>query len=125
MVAASQAGRTGDGYGLRLACNGGLFRYCQLQTGNWSLARKRVGFVISRSERAWCFSKYLSLFIRTHVELHRDRRRHLRPRLNLNLNLNLCLYLYLYLYLILNLFLFQKPSQKPFEASFVLSFGFK
>ena len=41
-----------------------------------------------------CFSKYVSLFVRTYPDVCRDRRRHLRLRLNLNLNLNLNLVLY-------------------------------
>ena len=56
-----------------------------------------------------------------YAELCRDRRRHVRPHLNLAFDLNLNLNLNLFPNLNLNLFLFQKPS----EASFVSSFGFK
>ena len=41
-----------------------------------------------------CFSKYVSVFVRTYADLCRDRRRHARLLLNLNLNLNLNLVLY-------------------------------
>ena len=77
-----------------------------------------MGFGISRSERALCFSKYLSPFICTYAGLCRDRRRHVRPHLNLVLLLDLDLDLNLSLYLNLNLFLFQKPFEKPNPSSF-------
>ena len=88
-----------------------------------------MGFGISRSERALCLSKYVSVFIRTYADPCRDRRRHarLRPNLNLNLNLNLALNLNLNLSpnLNLNLFLFQKPFQKPNPSSFRSLSGFR
>jgi hypothetical protein len=78
-------------------------------------------FGISRSWRALRLLKYISVFVRTYLELCPDRRRHLhlRPNLNLDLNLNLTLNLNL------NLFLFQKSFETPFEASFDSSIGFK
>ena len=100
---------------------------CKLETGNSRAARGvwDLEFVISRSGRALCFSKYLSLFVRTYPDLYRNRRRHARLRLNLNLNLSLNLALNLDLHLNLNLFLFEKSLQKPFESSSGSSFGLK
>jgi hypothetical protein len=72
-----------------------------------------LGFGISRSERALCLSKYLSVFVWTYAGLCRDRRRHARLRLNLNLNLSLNLALNLNL----NLFLFKKPFEKLFQVT--------
>ena len=78
--------------------------------------------VISRAERALCFSKSLSPFVRTYPDLCRDRRRHVRLRPNLAFDLNLNLSLNLFPNLNLNLFLLQKSFQKPFEASFASKF---
>jgi hypothetical protein len=76
----------------------------------------------SKTKNRLRLSKCLSLFVRTHVDLYRDPRRHLRLRpnlnLDLNLDLNLNLALNLDLYLDLNLFLFQMSFRKPNQSSF-------
>jgi len=54
-----------------------------------------------------CLSKYISVFVWSHTELCRDRRRRVRLFPNLNLNLNLSLPSYPALNRV--------PLQKPFE----------
>ena len=85
-----------------------------MDCGLWTMDSE---FVISRSERAWCFLNYISLFVRTYADLCRDRRRHARQHLNLNLYLYLYLYLYLMPYPAPNRTLFLNLFRKSFLRS--------
>ncbi len=77
-----------------------------------------MGFEISRSERALCLSKYLSVFVSTYAGLCRASRRHARRHLRLRLNSDLCRDLYREPHAALNRALLSKPFQKPFLSSF-------
>ena len=77
-----------------------------------------LGFGISRSERALCLSKYISVYVWTCAGLCRALRRHVRLLLNLAFVLNLNLNLNLFPNLNLNLFLFQMSFRKPNQSSF-------